>query len=432
MPVAPTPPAPGTMTRRDWGIVAVLAAVNFTHMVDFVIIMPLGRELMTEFQIDPDKFSAIIGVYGLAAGVASILASLVFDRFDRKYVLAFAYAGFTAATLFCGLARDFEQMLVARALAGAFGGLASAAIMAVIGDAFRPDQRGKATGAVMSAFAVASVAGLPVGLLLAGKYGRGAPFVALAGLGLFVLAAIVWYLPAFRGHLSVARRNVLAEFAVVVREPRHQVAFLFTLSLVLGTFTVASFIGPYYLASNPGWTEGRELAVIYLVAGLLTLVSMNVIGRLSDRLPRRTVFTVMASLALVLCLVITTVPVSNLAVAAGLLSAFMVCAVGRMVPAQAMLIGVPLARNRGAFASLNTAVSNLTTGLAPVIAGAIVTRQADGSLANYPLVGLFGACAAAGSIILYRYVRPVADPGLVVPAAAPIVASALEPTTAAV
>lgn len=436
---ADSPPSstrPGGFSRRDWGVVLVLAAVQFTHMVDFVIIMPLGDKMMDAkegFGISPDQFSYVIGVYGLAAGVASLLASLVFDRFDRKHVLIASYAGFAVSTFLCGLADSYALMLASRASAGAFGGLAAAAIMAIIGDAFRPDQRGKATATVMSAFAVASVAGLPAGLYLAGRFDRGAPFVALAGLSLFVLAGIAWVLPAFRAHLLYARRNVLAEFAVVVREPRHQFAFVFTLSLVLGTFTVASFLGPYFLAANraAGWTEHRELAIVYFVGGLLTFLSMGVIGRVADRYPKRSVFLVMGGISLVLCLVVTTVPPSSLFVATVMLSAFMVAAVGRMVPAQAMLIGVPLARNRGAFMSLNTAVSNLSTGLAPVIAGLLLTKHADGTLSGYPLVGAFSAAAAGVSLWLSKYLRPVvAAQESAAPAAVPAAAEVAEQVAA--
>ena len=403
-------PTAAGLTRQDWGVVAVLAAINFTHMVDAVIIMPLGKRLMDEFQIGPDQFAYIIAAYGLCAGVGCLLASLVCDRFDRKHVLVGSYAGFLVATLLCGLADSYPQMLVARGLAGACGGLAAAAIMAVIGDRFRPEQRGKVTGAVMSAFAVASVAGLPVGLLLAGRFNRGTPFEVLAGLGLAVLAAVVLVLPSFRGHLAAARRDVWTEFGVVVSEPRHLLAFGFTTSLVLGTFTVAAFLGPYFLASNPGWTEDHELAIVYLVAGLLTLVSMNVVGRVSDRLPRRTVFVAMASVSMVLCLVVTNVAAHTLPLAAGFVSAFMVFAVGRMVPAQAMLIGVPLARNRGAFMNLNTAVSNFTMGLAPIVGGLLLVKdKVTGELSGYPLVGVVAAGAAGVSLVMSGFVRPVSS-----------------------
>lgn len=396
-------------------LLLILAAVNFTHMVDFVIIMPLGQRLMTEFAISPNQFGHIVSVYGYAAAVASILASFVVDRFDRKRVLATMYAGFAASTLFCGLAWNYETMLLSRGLAGIFGGLAAAAIMAVIGDAFPPRQRGRATGAIMSAFAVASIAGLPIGLAIAGWFGRGAPFVALAGASLFVLTAMILYMPSMRGHIG-KRRSTLAEFGRVVSERNHWYAFAFTLTLSLGAFTVASFIGPFLIAKN-GWNEHYHLAIVYLVAGLVTLVGMNVIGRLSDRLGKRRVFLVFASGSIIMSLIATNLPAVPLWVAVAVFSAFMLCAAGRMVPAQAMLIGVSAPHNRGAFMSLNTAVQQFGTGLAPMIAGAILGESNAGLLEHYPEVGYVAAGIAVIALVLSGMIRPSREDAVTVPLA---------------
>ena len=156
----------------EWGVILVLVAIQFTHMVDFVIIMPLGKRLMEELTLSPEQFSQIVSAYAWSAGIASLLASLVMDRFDRKSVLLAMYAGFGLSTLFCGLAETYTWLLVSRTLAGAFGGTAAVALLTVIGDVFPPEKRGRATGAVISAFAVASILGLPAGLLLAERYGR--------------------------------------------------------------------------------------------------------------------------------------------------------------------------------------------------------------------------------------------------------------------
>lgn len=160
-------PQPARITRSEWALILVLVAIHFTHMVDFVIIMPLGGRLMSELSITPVQFGWVVSVYALAAGVASLFASFAMDRFDRKSVLLTMYGGFGLSTLFCGLAADYEQLLLARTLAGVFGGLAAVTIMTILGDVFPPEKRGRATGAITSAFAVASVVGLPLGLLLA-------------------------------------------------------------------------------------------------------------------------------------------------------------------------------------------------------------------------------------------------------------------------
>ena len=401
-----TPAAPAGLTPRERAVVLVLAAVQFTHMVDFVIIMPLGKRLMAELGITTDQFGYVIAVYGLLAAAATLLASTVVDRFDRKSVLLVMYAGFAASTLCCGLAPTYAWLLVARGAAGAFGGLAAAILMAILADLFPPAKRGRATGGVMSAFAVASVVGLPVGLELAGQFGRGAPFVALAALSVVVWAVAWWQLPAVRRHITAARPDVWAEFKAVAREPAHLRAFAFSLTLVFGTFSVAAYIGPFLMTSN-GWDE-QDVKWVYLAAGVCTFVSMNLIGRLADRLPRRPLFVLFGSVALVMGLVVSNLPPVPLWVAAVAVSLFMVSASGRMVPAQAMLLGVAAPRVRGAFVTLNTTVQHVGMGLAPMVGGLLLWERADKTLGGYPLVGLVAAGASALSLVLSGRIRPTA------------------------
>lgn len=405
-------PVVAPLTRSEWSLIFVLVAVQFTHMVDFVIIMPLGERLMHELAITERQFGWIVAAYAWAAGLASLAASAVMDRFDRRAVLLTMYAGFVASTAFCGLAWDYNTMLLSRTLAGVFGGLAAVALMAVIGDVFPPDKRGRAVGAVTSSFAVASIAGLPIGLELAARFGRGAPFLALAGFSLAVWVLGYVKLPSVRGHLRANPPSRLGEFAEIVREPAHRWAFAFSFFLVLGTFTVASFIGPVLMSHN-GWTEDR-LKWIYLVAGACTLVGMNVVGRLADRLPRRQLFQALGFGALVMAVVVTNVSHTSLGLAAVIMSLFMVFAAGRMVPAQAIMLGVARPEVRGGFMSLNTSVQHLATGLAPTIAGAVLYRDVpNGPLLGFPLVGLIAAAAAGVSLVLAGFLTAAPVPVLV-------------------
>jgi predicted MFS family arabinose efflux permease len=400
------PPAPAArLTRGEWTLLLILVAIQFTHMVDFVIIMPLGDRFRKELNVTPDQFGLIVASYAWAAAVASLAASFVMDRFDRKRVLLVMYGGFALSTLVCGLAPTYEWLLVARTLAGVFGGVAAVALMSVIGDVFPPAKRGRATGAVISSFAVASIVGLPVGLQLSGWYGRGAPFVALAG-----LSAVVWLvglvrLPRLRAHLELERRHPWAEFLAVVREPNHRWGFAFSFFLVLGTFTVASFLAPVLCSVN-GWGEA-ELSEIYFIGGACTLLGTNLVGRLADRVPRLGLFRVLGGGALVMAVVVSTLPPTTVLVAAAALSAFMVFAAGRMVPAQAMMLGAAAPAVRGAFMSLNTFVQHVATGLAPMIAGWLVTETPDRKLHGFPLVGLVSAAAAAVSLVLAGGLKPV-------------------------
>lgn len=391
------------MTRGEWAIILILVAIHFTHMVDFVIIMPLGKTLMEELHISTDLFGTIVAAYALAAGIASLLASTVMDRFDRKSVLLTMYAGFGVSTLFCGLAPNYELLLASRVLAGVFGGLAAVAIMAVIADIFPAEKRGRAMGAISSSFGVATVLGLPLGLVLAKQFGRGMPFIVLAGLSAIVWVICYLRMPQVRGHLEVGKSTTLSELIKVAGNPSHARAYVFTFFVVLGTFMVASFIAPY-LAGINGWSED-DLAILYFVGGIFTLAGMNFIGQMADRLPRLWLFRGFGLASLLLGILVTNLPPSSLFVAGLVMTAFMVCATGRFVPAQAMIIGVADPRFRGSFMCLNTAVQHLATGIAPLIAGFLMVKTEDGRLLGFPRVGLVAAAAAAVSLVLAGLIR---------------------------
>lgn len=397
-------PALPKLTPAERALILVLVAIHFTHLVDFVIIMPLGARLMAELEISSVEFAWIVSVYALAAGAASFLGSLVMDRFDRRSMLLTMYGGFALSTLFCGLAPTYEWLLVARTLAGVFGGLAAVTIMAVIGDVFPHEKRGRATGAITSAFAVASIVGLPIGLVLADNFGRGAPFIVLAALCGVVWITAAFRLPQVRGHLEHTRRSAIKELRAVLAEPNHQRAFVFSFFMTLGTFSVGSFMAPF-LATTNGWSES-DVAKLYFAGGVCTLIGMTIVGRLADRFERLLLFRVLGGIAVVMALIITNLPPCPLWVAAIALSAFMVFTAGRMVPAQAMLLGCAQPRVRGAFMSLNTAVQHLSTGLAPLMAGLLVTKPEGQPMTGFQWVGLLGASVTLLSLGLAGWLRP--------------------------
>lgn len=396
-----------SFSRSDWSLVLLLAAINFTHMVDFVIVMPLGKRLMDELGITEGQFGHIVSAYGIAAALAGLAFATVADRFDRKRSLLAMYAGFTVATLACGLARTYPEMLIARFAAGAFGGVAASGLLAIVGDHFDDRRRGTATGILMSSFAFASIVGLPVGLELANRYGRGAPFVAVAALAVPILVAVAWRLPAFRTHINREKGQAIRRLWNAAVEPVHLRSFAFMFFLVLGSFTIIPFIAPY-LEANAGRSQ-EDIPKIYFVAGLFTLVSTMLVGRLSDRLGKRQVFVVMALGSMAMTVLMTNLPGVGLVMTTVVTTFFMIFASGRVVPAQAMMLGAADPAMRGAFTSLNSAVSHVGTGLAPLIGGLFLGRDGDGRMTGYGISGLAAVIFAAIAIgLAFRVGRPTA------------------------
>lgn len=403
-------PARRGFSGKEWSLLFVLAAVNFTHILDFVIVMPLGDQLRHQLEITPAQFSAVVSAYGLAAMIVGIASSTIVDRFDRKTVLIAAFGGFVAATFYCGLSRSYNHLLIARCLTGLFGGVAASTVMAIIGDAFLDHQRGKAIGVVTSSFAVASIIGLPIGLWLSILFKTWT--AAFHGIGLvaaIVFFVAVWKLPNFSGHRTNAIRNPALQFAAVVRQRNHLLAFAMMLASVLGTFTIVPFIAPY-LQANCG-RRAEDLPIVYAIAGLCTLVSLNIVGWGTDRYGAKRLFMFCASGAVIMTLIITNLPPISLFTAVMTTTFFMVLASGRSVPAQAMMLQASDPRLRGAFMTLNTSVTHLGTAIGPLITGLVMGEtRPGGELTHFAIAGAiaaaFGCAAIALSTLLARH-RPV-------------------------
>jgi predicted MFS family arabinose efflux permease len=405
----PTRPAElPPLTAAQWLLLLLLAAAQLTHIVDFMILMPLATYLQADLGIGTRLFGGLVSAYSFAACLTGFLLAPWLDRFDRKPTLLTLYAGFTAGTLLCAVAGGYWSLLAGRLLAGAFGGVVNAVVLAIVGDAFPVERRGTATGVIMSAFSVASIAGVPAGLVLAGASGLGwrAPFAAL-GLGSVLVMALAWAtMPSITGHLDSAHGP--GRFREVLSRPAHLPAFLLMWTLVFSGFTVIPFIAAF-LEKNVGLSKA-EVPLVYLVGGLATLVSMNVVGRLADRFPRRAVFRVFALLAIVPIVTLTLLPAGTpLALTLLVTTAMMVLTSGRMVPAMAIITSTAEPRMRGSFLSVNASVQQLGAGLAPLVAGLLLRDPGPGEpLEGYPLVGAIAAVGAVATVFLIGLLHPVA------------------------
>jgi predicted MFS family arabinose efflux permease len=396
----------GGLTRREWLLILVLAAVQFTHILDFVIMMPLGPQFKQDLHLSEQLFGFLVSAYAFSAALAGLLAAWFIDRFDRKTALLGLYAGFTVGTLCCGAAPNYPLLLAARALTGAFGGVVAACILAIVGDAFPGMRRGRAMGAIMSAFSVASIVGVPAGLYLANLVSWRAPFIALAGLSAGVIVLVGMVLPQMRSHLIRSRgaNNLWGIFL----EPSHLRAYLLMTAIVLSTFMIVPYLASY-LVANTGRTNG-ELPFVYLCGGLATLVTMTFFGWLSDRFGKLLIFRVMALFTIVPILLVTNLPSVSLATVLTVSTLFMVTTLGRMVPAMALITASAAPRNRGGFLSVNASVQQSAMGLASVLGGLMLGQGANDEITGFPLVGGLACAATLMSVWLAGQLRP-ADGG---------------------
>lgn len=403
--------------RRERITLLTLAAVQFTHMVDFMIMVPMGEHLMHAFGISPAQFARLVAAYGFAAALTGLAGGFVLDRFDRKRALLVLYTAFAVTNLACALAPNYALLLVARTLAGAFGGLAFSMVIAMVGDIVPPDRRGRAMSWVGSAFPVALVLGVPLGLFLAGRYSWHMPFYALAALSalnvLLGAVALPHLRTAVHGHEPIKQMREILSHGIHLR------AFAVTVGLGMAGGVLIPFIPPSFVA-NLGISQDRGLLVVYMVGGIATAVSTPIVGWLSDKVDRLKLLTIMSAAAVVVVLVMTRLGPTPLALASIVMALFMVTMSGRFTPAMTMITNAVEARYRGGFMSVNSAVQQAAIGVANLTAGIFVTRTADGHLAGMPALGWVSVVFFIVTILLAAKLR----------AAAPHVAAPARPQAA--
>ncbi len=390
---------------RERTLLLALAGVQFTHILDFMIMMPLGPQLTRLFAISDAQFGALVSAYTLAAGVSGLAAMAFIDRVGRKRLLLVLYALFALATLACGLAQTHEQLLAARVAAGIFGGVLSALAQTIVADVVPFERRGRATATLMSAFSLSTVAGVPLGLWLAATWDWHMPFFFIAAVSALVWGLALFSLPPLRGHLQAPRQgSAWANVAEVLADRNHLKALGFTVLLMFAGFVVIPYI-TIAIQANHGVTVAQVL-LVYLVGGLATLISAPIIGRLTDRVGKQRMFVALALLTCLPTLGLTFSgtgwPLWAVLVVTTLLFVFLS---GRMIPGMAIVGAAAQPAMRGSFMSLNGAVQSASMAAAAFVGGHLIARDAAGHVTHYGMSGLLACAAAVLAIVAVRHLR---------------------------
>ena len=380
--------------RRELWLLLTLAGIQFTHILDFMIMMPLGPQFTQLFGISDAKFGLLVSAYTLAAGASGLVASAYIDRFGRKRLLLVLYTLFALATLACGLAPTYSSLMIARIAAGAFGGVLSALSQTIVGDVIPFERRGRAMGIVMTAFSVASVAGVPAGLFLAARFGWHAPFFAIAALSAVFAIFAALTLPVLTDHLKNSQRSsALERIGRVLTDANHLKAFSFSALLMF-----AGFVTVPYIAMNLQFTVGlssEQLPYVYLFGGIATLVTARWFGSLSDSWGKvATVRMLMISSVPVLFAVTLLPPGAALWLVFTTTTVLMIVMSGRMIPGMAIVTSAAHPELRGTFMSLNSALQSGGMGIAAFVGGSLITRSPQGQLQNYWMTAVVGSVSS--------------------------------------
>lgn len=384
-------------------LLLLLAAVQFTHIMDFMIMMPLGPQLMRELGISAQQFGGLISSFAITSGIVGLAVAPFADRFDRRKLLLFCYAGFTLGTLACGLCDTGSSLFWARAICGAFGGVSGATIMAIVADVVPPERRAQGMGIIMTAFSAAAALGVPFGLKIAQWWKWEAPFLVVAALAALVWAGLFRILPPVRGHLSEGKVRSGKDFLELLRNGNAWIGLGLMVAMIFGHFTIIPYLSPY-LVGNIGLPE-TSLFLVYLTGGLVTIFTGPLIGKLADRHGRFLVYSCLIAGACIVIRLLTSSGPLPLWQTLLLAAFFFTFASGRFVPGQATIsMAVPSSR-RGAYMSLVACSRDLASGLTAAVGGMVVTQSADGKLMNFDKLGWIAIGVSILSLGIYRMVK---------------------------
>lgn len=385
-------------------LIALLAFTQFTIILDFIIMSPLGAMMMPSLNITTGQFGVAVSAYAFSAGLSGILAAGFADRFDRKRLLLFFYVGFTLGTLLCAVAQNYHVLLLGRIVTGLFGGVIGSVVLAIITDLFPLHLRGRVMGFVQTAFAASQVLGIPAGLFLANHWNWHVCFAAIVGLSIAAIIVIAFAMQPVTGHLRHQHdSNPFRHLIATVGQPRYTLAFAVTTLLATGGYMLMPF-GSAYTVHNLG-IDIVHLPTIYLVSGLFSIVMGPLVGRASDAFGKYPTFVFGSVVSVIMVLIYThlgqvslaTVIVVNVLMFVGIFS--------RMIPSQALMSAIPDASQRGSFSAVSASLQQLSGGLGSLAAAAIIAEDADGSLIHFDRLGYIVVATSIVSVVALYFVQ---------------------------
>jgi len=402
--IAPAPVLKFTPYQKI--VIALIAVLQFTVVLDFMVMSPLSDFLIKALSITPAQFGLVVSSYAFSAGISGILAAGFADKYDRKKMLLFFYTGFVLGTFFCGVANTYPLLLFARIVTGIFGGVIGAIGMAIITDLFEINQRGRVMGFTQMAFAASQILGIPISLLIANKWGWNMPFLVIVVFSIVLGVLVMLLMKPVDKHLALhSETRALAHLWNTIRTKRYQTGFITTALLSIGGFMLMPF-GSVFAVNNLG-VDPNDLFIIFFATGVSSIVIMPLIGRLSDRYDKLKIFTFGSLWAIFMVLVYTNlgqlplwqVITCNILLFVGIMS--------RIVPSTVMVSSIPEMKDRGAFMSVMGSLQQLAGGVASVVAGLIVHQETTSSpLENFDVLGIVVAvCIIATIYGLYRVDR---------------------------
>jgi predicted MFS family arabinose efflux permease len=389
-------------------VILILALTQFSVVLDFMVMSPLGDLLIKDLKITPSQFGLVVSSYAISAGVSGFLTASFADKFDRKKLLLFFYSGFIIGTLLCGLSINYGFLVFARIITGVFGGVISSISLAIVADLFDINHRGRVMGFLQMGFGISQILGIPISLYMANVWDWQAPFYLIVGLAVAIFFAAFFVLKPINEHVKLQRDNPIKHLWNTLSNKQYRIGFLATAFMSLGGYLMMPW-GSAYAVNNIGINQ-TDLPLMFMIVGVSVFAMMPMIGILSDRVNKYTVFLLASVLMVISILVYTQLPQVSLLVLIVVNVFMMLGIMARMVPSQALTASLPEMKDRGAFMSINSSLQQMAGGIAAMIGGMIVTQKDSLSpLGRFDILGYVVIAVILANIFLtwrvYKIIR---------------------------
>ena len=401
---AATAPAAAVFSSYQKLVVAVLAFLQFTIVLDFMMLAPLGALVMPALNIAPSQFGLVVSTYAFSAGVSGVLAAGFADRFDRKRLLVIFYAGFLFGTLLCALASSYALLLFARMVTGLFAGVVGSVSLAIVTDLFPIQMRGRVMGIVQTAFGASTVMGIPIALFLSTHWSWNTPFFMVVGVGAVVGGVIQSKLRPVDEHLKHhPDRSPLHHLLQTVTNPYYIQGFVTTCLLSVGGFMLMPFMSVFSV-HNLG-IGLNQLPLVYMITGAFSIVAGPLIGRAADTFGKLRVFAFGCVLTAIMVVIYTHLHKTPLWVVCIILVLLQISIFSRMISASALMSGLPNPADRGAYMSVSSSLQQVAGGVAAVISGLVVEVAPTGEILNFDVLGYVLVLTTSLTLIMMYFIN---------------------------
>ena len=396
-----------SFTSYEKVVITMLAFLQFTIVLDFMIMSPLGAVIMPALKMNTSQFGMVVSAYAFSAGLSGFLAAGWADKFDRKKILLFFYSGFLIGTLLCALAPTFEFLFAARMITGIFGGVIGSIVLAITTDLFSFERRGQVMGYVQTAFAASQILGIPLGLWLSAHWGWHMPFLLIVGIGVLAGIFISMKLQPLTMHLKVRHdRNAFEHLFKTLTNTYYLKTFATTALMSLGGFMLMPFTSAFTV-NNVGISLDK-LPIIYFITGITAIFTGPLVGKAADKFGKFKVFLWGAIFTIICVITYTNLGITPLPLVILINVVLFASIFSRMIPSQALISAIPEPTNRGSFMAVNSSLQQMAGGVASVVGGLVVSQSADGKIIHFDYLGYLLSCTVLISIwLMYSISRKI-------------------------